>query len=339
MLTQCQSIGVCRNRLGYLRMTDRYPLPSSCAPFVSLVMSTRNRARKLDACLGAIEKLTCRLAWEVIVVDNGSADETPRLLDEFSVCAKMSVTVAREAKPGLSRALNRALELARGKIIVFSDDDCYPSPDLLDRTLEAMEQRRLDYMGGRIELFDADDAPITIQTELQPLDIPPMTYIRPGLLQGCNMAVRRTVFDRIGLFDPLMGAGGLFRSSGDVDFLQRASLAGFVGGYAPSALTFHHHGRRGADVSQLRRRYAVGRGAFYAKILLLNPRFAFRLLCERRASAGTTIGLLKTVYWALRRDVMNAPWVAVGFIGCAIVFPSVKLVAGLRPLLLRRNAN
>src|SRR5689334_23049136 len=151
-------------------------------PIISMIVSTRNRGQKLRGCLNAIRNLESRAAWEVIVVDNGSTDETPAVLDEFSSSMNTSLKVIREPKQGWCRALNRGIASARGEILAFTDDDCYPNPDLLDRTIEAMERRRLDYMGGRIELYDADDAAITIRTDPQPLDIPPKSYLRPGLL-------------------------------------------------------------------------------------------------------------------------------------------------------------
>jgi len=303
---------------------------NSDAPIVSIVVCTRNRSDKLRACLTAIQRMKPTASSELVVVDNGSTDETPRVLEEFRSKMGATMITATEARRGLSRGLNRALALTRGEIIVFVDDDCYPAPDLIERTVEAMHLRHLDYVGGRIELYDTADASITTKTDPEPLDIPPMTHIRPGLLHGCNMAVRRSVFDKIGAFDPLMGVGGLLRSAGDVDLLQRASLAGFVGGYEPSVVTFHHHGRRDAAVAQLMRRYSVGKGAYYGKILLLNPRFAIRILAERRAAVGSTIGLLKRIYWALRRDVVAASCIAFGFGSCVIVYPIFSAIRCLR---------
>ncbi len=312
-------------------MIDSDALEAVIKPTISLIMSTRNRGHRLQPCLRAIERLKCKRPWELILIDNGSTDETRTILDDYGqLHLDAEITIATEPRAGLSRALNKCLELAKGEIIAFMDDDCYPNSDLLDRIIEAMERRRLDYLGGRVELFDRNDAHITIKTDSQPSDIPAHSYVRPGLLHGCNMAIRRRVFDRVGSFDSAFGVGGFFRSSGDVEFLQRASLAGFIGGYEPSVITSHHHRRQGPAVARLRRSYAVGRGAFYAKLTLFNPSFMGKLLAERRNAAGSTFALLKIFYWTIRRNMGIAGYVSFGFFLYFAACPFVALLRRLR---------
>jgi glycosyltransferase involved in cell wall biosynthesis len=59
------------------------PQPVLSEPVVSLVICTRNRARQLQACLAAVGKIRCRQPWEMVIVDNGSGDDTRALAQAF----------------------------------------------------------------------------------------------------------------------------------------------------------------------------------------------------------------------------------------------------------------
>ena len=129
---------------------------------ISLVISTRDRCEKLNLCLRKIRAIDTSLSWQLILVDNGSSDSTPDVLEEFARLASFPVLVLKEASPGLGRAHNRGWRAAAGEIIAFTDDDCYVSPDYLDRALEAFADPKVGFCGGRIKLYDISDYPITI---------------------------------------------------------------------------------------------------------------------------------------------------------------------------------
>jgi GT2 family glycosyltransferase len=169
------------------------------------------------------------LPWEVVVVDNGSRDATPRLLADFAARAPFPVTVVREPRPGLARARNAGVRAARAPLLVFVDDDCYPAPDLLDRYAELFADPGLGYAAGRILLYDPDDYPITIRTETDPEPIPAHGFVQPGVVQGANVAYRRAVVFALGGFDPALGPGGVFNFE-DLDMASRATAAGHEAG-------------------------------------------------------------------------------------------------------------
>ena len=235
---------------------------------ISLVISTRDRAPYLGACLDAVAAMARGVAWELVVVDNGSHDETPALLDRFAARAPFPVTLCREPRPGLGRARNAGVAAARGELLVFTDDDCYPAPDFLDEWAAVFRRRDVGYGAGRILLHDPADFPITISWLDAPRELPPGAYIEPGLVQGANMAFRRAVIDRLGGFDPDLGPGGIFNFE-DLDVASRAAVAGVGGGFFTGPTVYHHHRRRaGPGVDALRRSYAHGRGAYYTSLLL-----------------------------------------------------------------------
>jgi len=240
-------------------------------PLVSLVVCTRNRAEKLEAFFAALGRMRARAPWELVIVDNGSTDDTQQRLQVLSRGLDVRVTIVGEPRQGLGRARNTGVSAARGELLAFTDDDCYPAADYIDRVVEAFADPERAYVGGRILLFDAEDHPITVRVDSSPIPIPPYSVVPTGLVQGANMAFRRDVLERIGGFDNALGPGTPFCND-DVDAVARASAAGFAGSYVPEPVVHHHHGRRDpAAIAALWRSYDHGRGAYYAKCMFDLP--------------------------------------------------------------------
>ncbi len=240
-------------------------------PLLSLIVCTRDRSGRLDAFFEALGRMRARTAWELVIVDNGSIDDTPVRLATLAGSLEAPVTIVREPRPGLGRARNAGVTAARGALLAFTDDDCYPAVDYIDSVADAFADREQGFLAGRILLYDAQDHPITIRVDSTPIPIPPRSVVPTGLVQGANMAFRREVLERIGGFDDALGPGTPFCND-DVDAAARASAAGFAGSFVPEPVVHHHHGRRDpAEISALWRSYDHGRGAYYAKCIFELP--------------------------------------------------------------------
>lgn len=266
---------------------------------VSLLIATRNRRAGLERCLEAIGRARAPAPLEVIVIDNGSRDGTAAFLAEYAGRASFPLVALSEPRPGKSRALNTGLARVTGDLIAFIDDDVYLTPDYFEQLQQIFDREGVDYCGGRILLHDPTDLPMTVRTTTTTQLIPPGTFIPAGEIQGCNMAFRREVLEAIGGFDPMLGPGTPFICE-DVDLAARASVAGWVGGYFPELLVYHHHGRKTpAQEAALVRDYSWGRGAYFAKFIF-----------DRR----TRVQYLKRCYWTwsalplrvLRQEVSGA---------------------------------
>lgn len=233
---------------------------------VSIVICTRNRANQLQAALDALAGIRTEHVWEAVILDNGSTDHTEAVIASYA-SKDPRFHPAREEQPGLGAARDTAWRKASGKIVSFTDDDCYVAEDYVDRIVEAFGERpQAGYLGGRILLHDPSDAPVTIMTNTDPFDMPSRSFIAPGVLHGANLSFRREALEAIGGVSRDMGAGTPFPCE-DVDAVASASWSGFDGGYDPRPTVSHHHGRKLADVAGLRAGYDAGRAAFYAKFI------------------------------------------------------------------------
>jgi glycosyltransferase involved in cell wall biosynthesis len=236
---------------------------------LSLLICTRNRAAQLAQTLKRVSAMQSRLKWELIVVDNGSTDRTSAVLAEYAAACSHPAQMIIERGRGVSCAKNAGWRLTRSDIVVSIDDDCYPAEDYLDSIFECFSKdTKLGFVGGRILLHDPTDRRITIQESLEPLSLPPSSFIRPGCIQGANAAYRRAALAEVGGFDPWFGGGALY-SGEEAELMARISAAGWYGAYDPKPVVYHHHGRKTAnDEWRLRRWYDLGRGAYYAKCML-----------------------------------------------------------------------
>ncbi len=263
---------------------------------VSVIIATRDRCERLATSLDALTRLEVpsELRWELIVIDNGSTDATARLLEAYA--GRLPLRSVLESRPGISAARNAGLRAARGRVVAMTDDDCIVDRHWLAALWAEFERdATLAGLGGRVELYDPRDQPITIRTtrERVPFDSPYQLFT---LIAGCNMAFTRRAMAELGEFDPMLGAGSHACSGEDVDYLYRALARGLKVVYVPDVLVYHNHGRRtDAEVQRLVRNYAIGRGAVYCKHVLASPHSLMRCLYSE-------------IHWHLRQIAHGIRW-------------------------------
>ena len=235
---------------------------------ISVIVCTCDRAAALGQCLAHFDRADRRGLgdWELIVVDNNSTDATGDVVSEFANRADFEVRYVFEGQQGLARARNAGLAATRRPVIAFTDDDCQVDPAWMRTILAAFAaDPALAVLGGRVDLADPADQPVSIR----PFDDPAEVRDAGGLFRwmtGCNMAFAKTVFERIGGFDPVFGAGTPIAGGEDTDLFYRALKRGYAIRYDPEVRVRHAHGRRTtADVTKLGHGYLRGKGAFYAK--------------------------------------------------------------------------
>jgi glycosyltransferase involved in cell wall biosynthesis len=235
---------------------------------VSLVICTRDRCKQLVRCLQFVRDIRFDRHWELIIVDNGSVDQTATVIHDFIETTSTPVRYLFESKFGKSIALNTALRIAHGQILAFTDDDCYPAPDFLSRVWSAFDDPLVGFISGRIILHDPMDHPITINESTTALIYPARSFIHAGAVIGANMAFRRKILLDIGGFDPSFGPGALIEAAEDTDAAGRVSARGWQGKYCPDVVVRHHHGRKASDAPRMWKSYGIGVGGYHMKLLL-----------------------------------------------------------------------
>jgi glycosyltransferase involved in cell wall biosynthesis len=106
---------------------------------ISLIICTRDRCHQLARCLDAVRHIAFDRPWELIIVDNGSSDETAAVVCEFIKTTNVRAIYLFEPTPSKTNGLNTALETATGQILAFTDDDCYPAPEFLSQVWSAFD--------------------------------------------------------------------------------------------------------------------------------------------------------------------------------------------------------
>jgi GT2 family glycosyltransferase len=239
---------------------------------VSLIIATRDRCQQLACCLESVARIEFERRWELIIVDNGSTDETSQVIREFRESSNVQVRYVFEPKPGLGNAHNAGVSISFAEILAFTDDDCYPEPDFLTQLWRAFEDPSIGYISGRISLHDPTDHPMSTIESNAPYTFQPRSFVAAGTFGGANMAFRRKTLKEIGGFDPLFGPGALFNAE-DLDAAARASAIGWKGEYHPEVIVRHHHGRKAPDIPRLVKSYGIGNGAYQMKLLLRGGEF------------------------------------------------------------------
>lgn len=213
-------------------------------PAVSVCVATRDRATLLRALLQSLDaaQAAATVDCEFVVIDNGSRDDTPALLARWVQAGPHRLTIA-VPEPGKSRALNRALHLARAPLLAFTDDDAEVAPDWLNQ-IAAFSAAHPEYDAamGRVllppQLHDAALLERVARYGTLPLWDDGDGVHAVQELYGCNMVLHRRVFATIGGFDERLGPG----ASGwgeDSDLSERARAAGLRLGYMPAVVVYH----------------------------------------------------------------------------------------------------
>ena len=272
----------------------------SLEPKLSLIICSRNRAKQLVKCLESIRgKEMATIGGELVLINNNSTDETEQIMAGYREDAGFPVLVGNEPSPGLSRARNKGLLLSRGETIVFTDDDCYLKSGYLIEAGRIFDSGEFDYCGGQTVLFDESDARVGYNTFDEYSILRPRRFIPAGTIQGANMIFHRRVIDEVGDFDCMLGAGTEFPSE-DIDYVARASYAGFTGAKVPHLIVYHDHGRKpGMSEEAILRAYDYGRGAYYAKFIL-NGRLGFLFHWLKQSSFERSRDIITEATGALR---------------------------------------
>jgi GT2 family glycosyltransferase len=216
---------------------------------VNVIVCTYNRCDDLRLALTSLasSKVTESLEWEVLVVDNNSTDDTPKIVQEFICRDPARFRYVFERTPGRSHALNRGIRESQAEILAFTDDDVIVEPDWLQCLTQLLSTSTYAGASGRTlppsnfspprwlpmnEYFAL--APLALfDRGLEPIDLTEAPF-------GNNMAFRREVFEQYGTFRVDIGRRpGTILGSEDSEFGERLLAAGERLRYEPAAVLYH----------------------------------------------------------------------------------------------------
>lgn len=241
---------------------------------LTVLMATRNGGQTLPKVLAGYTRQTLRPdLWTLIVVDNGSTDDTAAVVQSYR--DRLPLHYLHVPQPGKNVALNQGLALAlqqSGDLLVFTDDDATPVPGWLQALAEAAQAHpEATLFGGGI-VADWGAAPPDWVLRLVPLGLTfgitdpalPDGPIFPGLIWGANMAVRRSVFDHGYRFDETIGPnGGAYAMGSETQLTRMLGDAGHQSYFCKAAEVAHYiRPQQLSEASILQRAWRFGRGKF-----------------------------------------------------------------------------
>ncbi|MEM8805222.1 MAG: glycosyltransferase family A protein [Cyanobacteria bacterium P01_G01_bin.38] len=202
------------------------------ACFLSIIIPVYNDVKRLQLCLDSLENQTLpRHQYEIIVVDNNSQDDIKTAVQNFD-----QVMLAYEPLPGSYLARNKGISLAKGDILAFTDSDCIPAKDWLEKgSKHLLSIQGCGFVAGNIKFFfDAHNQPNPIELYDSLVNLQQKKYLEEqGWGATANLFTFKDVFDDVGLFNVHLKSGG------DAEWGKRVSSRGYNVIYAEDCCIRH----------------------------------------------------------------------------------------------------
>ena len=221
---------------------------------LSIIIPTRNRSKVLQKALESIfNQDLSKKHFEVIIVDNGSTDDTKNIVNSFVTKIDNLVYIYDE-NPGLHVGRHHGLLEARASILVYVDDDIEATPTWLEGILESFEDESVVLVGGKnLPKFESTPPSWILKMYekggkqkvvgfLSILDFGnEVQEINPNFVFGCNFSIRKSVLLEAGGFHPDGMPQNLIKYRGDGEsYVSEFILEkGYKTIYNPKASVYH----------------------------------------------------------------------------------------------------
>jgi glycosyltransferase involved in cell wall biosynthesis len=227
---------------------------------LDVVVPTYNRSALLRRTIASLLQapIPAGLDVTILIVDNNSKDDTEQVVREIQSHATRPIVYVRETNQGLSNARNGGIRAGAGEIIGFIDDDEEIHQDWYNVVAREFADHTTQFIGGPYLANWAAPAPAWLPLGyraaigvIDPKPRSPFGATFQGNLMGGNAVVRRSAFDRVGLYSPNLGRSGkVLLSEEDAEFYRRLRNADLHGMYVPDLIIYHH-----IPAERLTRRY------------------------------------------------------------------------------------
>ncbi|MEE9613405.1 MAG: glycosyltransferase [Thermodesulfobacteriota bacterium] len=220
-------------------------------PMVSVIIPVYNDLKRLEICLDALQVQSYpKDRYEVVVVDNGSERDIEGALKKYEM-----VRFGREDKRGSYAARNRGLDMAGGELIAFTDSDCIPAEEWMEKGVKAfLAVPGCGLVAGGIEFFFSDpENPTAVELYDSIVHLKQKNYVENGRYGAtANVFTSRKVIDAVGPFNDRLKSGG------DSEWGKRVFSHGYKVAYADDARVFHPARRSFGQIRRKTLRLAGG---------------------------------------------------------------------------------
>lgn len=228
----------------------------------SFIIATFGREDELKTLFGSLATQTYQ-DFEIIVVDQNEHERV------HSICKKQErLTYIHSKHRGLSIARNLGIKQARGKYLVFPDDDAVLSSDFLENANTVIQRFAYISIFSGIVITLEKNKPFSRYMDFVPEEI---TYANFNKFMSTTMIIHNLLFDKLGGFDEEMGVGSLWGGSEETGFLLRAFEKGFKCYYSPTLMVYHPEANFSKMsflcAAQKGYSYGLGRGAMFKKLI------------------------------------------------------------------------
>lgn len=220
---------------------------------LSIIVPVFNDSAGIRATVTSLlEQATQGVVDSIAIVDNGSTDTTPEVIQELADQHELVEPITESEIQSSYAARNAGIEQTSSELLAFVDADMTVSDDWLEHGITQIERQDAVYMGCNVELSLPDNPSIAARYDWH-TGFPVEQYIEhQGFAPTCCLFVRRSVFESVGLFDPRLQSGG------DKEFGNRVIDAGYTLHFAPDATMYHP--TRDSMAELIKKDLRVGRG-------------------------------------------------------------------------------
>jgi glycosyltransferase involved in cell wall biosynthesis len=307
------------------------PIAAGTEPQVdaTVLICTYNRAGYLARTLDSLAMMFANpgFSWNVLVVDNNSSDDTRPVVLSRAGAFPVPLNYLFEGRQGKSNALNTGMSAAQARVIVFTDDDVEVGPEWIQASVRPLLERKdIDYTGGPVRPIWGGPRPAWLDESgnlggtIAVKDHGSRVFVFEDERKtplGVNMAVRRSLIERIGGFRPDLGRNGkALLGQEQAEFFYRSRQAGARGLYVPE-MVLDHVVPAGRLTPSYFRKWWYWKGVSHARVHGIHGRTELGI--DTR-SVPRVLGVPRFIFGSMVRD-------ALGWLG-ALIRPNPAKRAG-----------
>jgi glycosyltransferase involved in cell wall biosynthesis len=201
--------------------------------FVSVIIPVFNDSDRLKLCLQSLENQTySKDLYEIIVVDNASEEDIKSVVSQFN-----QAKFAYESQPGSYAARNQGISIAKGEILAFTDSDCIPASDWVEKGVESLlSTPNCGLVAGRIDFFfqnPQQPTPVELYESIE------LSFNQELNVQDTHFGVTANLFTFKHVIDNVGCFNATLKSGGDREWGERVFAAGYKQIYADDVCMKH----------------------------------------------------------------------------------------------------